>query len=122
LENSGKFEVYFGMENEEEKIFQWIPHSEEIVPSRKRGWWVQYPKPSASPSIETPPENQLPMFRVGDGVRLKGKPEKLRRVLFIDWHSYRHEFVYIVETSVLYHFGLHKSPYWFAPQLIAEES
>jgi hypothetical protein len=105
------------MENEEDKIFEWSPGSGEIVPKRKKGWWVQYPKPSCSPCIETPLENQSAAFRVGDLVRLKGKPEKVRRVLSIVWHCHRYEFVYIIETSVLYPFGLYSSPYWFAPQL-----
>jgi hypothetical protein len=88
-----------------------------MVPLRYPGWWVQYPKPSCSKLIAEPLENQSPVFQVGDLVRLKGKPERVRQVLVIEWHCHRYKFVYIVETSAPYPFGLYNSPYWFAPQL-----
>jgi hypothetical protein len=46
-------------------------------------------------------------------VRLRGKPEKIRRVLKSEWHRHRYEFVYVVETSAPQSFD----PYWFIEQL-----
>jgi hypothetical protein len=94
----------------------------EIMVRQYRGWWKYYPKPSKSKLVSEPFPHMRPAFQIGDFVRLKGKPEKVRKVLYIDWHGYRYEFVYIVETSApaIFSFGL-TSPYWFAPQLILEQ-
>lgn len=92
-----------------------------------RGWWRYYPRPSRSPRVNEPPQDFHPVLQVGDLVRLKGKPEVVRRVLGIEWHCYRYEYVYIVETSAsrFYYEAEARShnpswPYWFAPQLLAE--
>lgn len=108
------------MNDEADKIHSWFPGTGEVVPLRYSGWWVQYPKPSCSGIVAEPTENARPFFSVGDFVRLKGKPDRLRRVLSIEWHCHRYEFVYIIETSVRSTFGYYDSPYWFEPQLVLE--
>lgn len=50
---------------------------------------------------------------IGDVVRLKLRPERLRRVIKSEWHRHRYEFVYIIETSARVPF----EPYWFFAQL-----
>jgi hypothetical protein len=109
------------MSDAADKIFSWIASTGEVVPLRFSGWWVQYPKPSCSKLIATPPPHLRPVFRVGDFVRLRGKPERVRQITAIDWHRHRHEFVYIVETSAPANLGYYQSPYWFAPQLVPED-
>ncbi len=76
-------------------------------------WWKQYPvRGSRSPY---PPDGVPdPRFVVGASVRLRGKPELIRRVLAVEWHSIRREFSYIVETTAPLPF----QPYWFAEQLL----
>ncbi len=104
-----------------DKIHVWYPATGEIAPLRYQGWWIQYPKPSCSKIISEPFPDLRPVFQVGDFVRLKDKPDRARKVLNVDWHCHRYEFVYIVETSApdFFGYGL-TSPYWFAPQLILE--
>jgi hypothetical protein len=48
-------------------------------------------------------------------VRLRGKPERRRRVIAVEWHPYRYQYVYVVETSAPPYFQL--SPYWFYDQV-----
>ncbi|MBC8103845.1 MAG: hypothetical protein H7Z41_14820 [Cytophagales bacterium] len=64
-------------------------------------------------------QHQPPVFLVGDKVRLRGKLDKLRCVLEVAWHPFRHEFIYIVETSAPAHRAPYL-PYWFAAQLVLE--
>ncbi|MBX7220000.1 MAG: hypothetical protein K1Y36_08635 [Blastocatellia bacterium] len=45
-------------------------------------------------------------------VRLRGKPERIRRVLQVEWHGFRYEYVYVVETESGF------PAYWFGPQLL----
>ena len=104
-----------------DKIFRWFAGNRETIALRYSGWWVHYPKPSCSLPIDDPPEGYSPGYCVGDLVRLQGKPDRIRRILAIEWHRHRHEFVYIVETSARYTFGLEASPYWFAPQLVKHD-
>jgi hypothetical protein len=78
-------------------------------------WWKLYPVRGnewvpRSPSVADHPD---PRFAVGVAVRLRGKPEQIRRVLAVEWHSIRREFSYIVETAAQQPFV----PYWFAGQL-----
>lgn len=110
------------MSNDSDKIFSWIPSTGEMIPLRRSGWWIQYPKPSCSKLIAKPPLNLRPVFQVGDLVRLKGKPERVRQIIMVDWHRHRHEFVYIVETSAPENLGYYQSPYWFEPQLAPESN
>lgn len=77
-------------------------------------WWKQYPVGSTR-SPNAPFGDPDPRFGVGARVRLREKPALIRRVLAVEWHSYRWEFAYIVETTALSPF----QPYWFAEQLIA---
>jgi hypothetical protein len=74
-----------------------------------------------------PKRHQKPVFKVRDKVRLRGKPDKSRQVLYVIWHLHCHDFVYVVES-----FTRRKPtrkpyrpssivPYWFASQLISEE-
>jgi hypothetical protein len=86
-------------------------------------WWKYYAKvPERDRFAFAPPPNSAPAFQIGDLVRLTGKPDRLRQVLAIEWHSYRQEFAYVVETSAPDKFVWARphSPYWFAPQLILE--
>jgi hypothetical protein len=78
-------------------------------------WWKQFPK-RESRWPRAPGPDDRPVFRVGDLVRLKGKPERARRVLDVVWHRHRYQYVYIVETSAP---GF--EPYWFAEQLLPVE-
>jgi hypothetical protein len=55
---------------------------------------------------------------VGDVVRLKGKPDRRRRVLEVEWHRHRYQYIYVIETSAPPTF----SPYWFFDQLAVENS
>jgi hypothetical protein len=86
-------------------------------------WWKYYPKvPAPDSHVFEPPPDLQPAFQIGDVVRLRGKPDRLREVLAIEWHFYRGEFAYIVETSAAHRFVWARphSPYWFAPQLQLE--
>ncbi len=74
-------------------------------------WWKRYPKREKR-EIMYQPEGARPELREGAVIRLKGKPELLRKVLRADWHFFRYQFVYIVETS-----AVNKEPYWFLDQL-----
>jgi hypothetical protein len=69
--------------------------------------------PNCSKPVHTPLVGKTPEFSVGQLIRLRGKPEKARRVIAIEWHMFRHEFAYTVETSAQGRFR----PYWFSPQL-----
>ena len=81
----------------------------------KPQWWKHYQTiPKTQPVLESLPQSKH-AFEVGDRVRLRDKPDKLRRVVDIQWHRYQHEFVYYVEVS-----GDEWRVYWFAPQLITE--
>ena len=80
---------------------------------QRRPWWmfyahrgVRYPKP---PRPEDRPE---PRLHPGAQVRLRGKPMRVRRVLDVEWHAIRQQYVYIIETS-----AQRFRPYWFAGQL-----
>jgi len=63
--------------------------------------------------ISEPLPGARPVFVEGDMVRLRGKPDKKRRVLAVEWHRHRYKFVYVVETSAPSGFR----PYWFGKQL-----
>jgi hypothetical protein len=82
-------------------------------------WWKQYPRrgsrlPRPCGATDRPDPRLVP----GTFVRLKGKPDRRRRVLGSEWHWSWYEFVYFVETSARAPFR----PYWFARQLeIVEE-
>jgi hypothetical protein len=60
-----------------------------------------------------PDDRPDPHVQPGALVRLKCKPERVRRVLKSEWHWHRQKFVYVVETSARPAF----EPYWFADQL-----
>jgi hypothetical protein len=81
-------------------------------------WWRLFPRESRPSRPRGPDDHPDPRFAAGAWVRLRGKPERARRVLSHDWHWHRQQFVYVVETS-----SLGFEPYWFAAQLEpAEES
>lgn len=75
-------------------------------------WWMQFPRPESRTPREPRPEDR-PLLAQGDLVRLRGKPDRARRVLRAEWHWHRHAFVYIVETNAPSHF----EPYWFFEQM-----
>lgn len=78
-------------------------------------WWKRYPDKDAfgcrdARDSETPD----PRLTVGTVVRLSGKPAKARKVLSVEWHRYRHRYVYEIEVSGF--------AYWFSDQLMLEGS
>ncbi|MBB6051367.1 hypothetical protein [Armatimonas rosea] len=76
-------------------------------------WWQYFPKKSALlPSEPGRRDSPDPTLTPGTWVRLRGKPERARRVLRVEWHYYRRQFVYIVETRRYF------DAYWFAEQLV----
>lgn len=78
-------------------------------------WWMQFPKiESRKPREPAPGEH--PRLSSGAIVRLRDKPDRLRRVVRTEWHRHRYEFVYVVETSAPRQF----EPYWFYEQLASE--
>ena len=83
----------------------------------RRPWWKRY-RGAASGRPQPPGPKNVPDMRLAPGthVRLKGKPDRVRRVIKAVWHHYRRQFVYIVETSARRPF----EPYWFADQLTPE--
>jgi hypothetical protein len=78
-------------------------------------WWMRY-RPLYRPESREPSEQDLPKLEIGAMVLLKGKPDRRRRVLAAEWHCFRYQYVYIVETN-----GQMKRPpfrpYWFLDQL-----
>ena len=62
------------------------------------------------------PFGPLPEFKIGDRVRLSQKPERIRKVLKIEWHMHRYQWVYIIETSACEKKNIFE-PYWFANKL-----
>jgi hypothetical protein len=79
-------------------------------------WWKRYPIVE-SRELKLQPRFAKPELAVGQYVLLIGKPDKVRKILEVRWHSHRHEFVYIVETSSQNFFD----PYWFRDQLALQE-
>ena len=77
-------------------------------------WWRRYDARTGPrrPRLFTPQDS--PAYAVGDQVRLVARPERVRRILGVEWHHWRHTHVYTVETSTppdLF------APYWFGDQL-----
>jgi hypothetical protein len=73
--------------------------------------WLKVKLIGRSP-IPMPP-GAVPDLKVGDIVRLRKKPERLRRVLSSEWHRRRGEFVYVVEISTSKPFV----PFWTLNEL-----
>ncbi|WP_146209622.1 hypothetical protein [Vitiosangium sp. GDMCC 1.1324] len=78
-------------------------------------WWKQFPRRESRTPRE-PGAGDRPALAVGDVVRLKGRPERVRCVLAMEWHWIRYEYVYVVETTAPGGF----QPYWFKDQLLLE--
>ncbi|RYG72644.1 hypothetical protein EON80_03975 [bacterium] len=85
-------------------------------------WWRLYQTGSRTTGRWEPDPDKSPIFHVGDVVRLRGKPNKPRRVLSVRWHAFRYDYSYLIETSYSARFGALRDdlPYWFAPQLVLE--
>ncbi|WP_309719522.1 hypothetical protein [Armatimonas sp.] len=80
---------------------------------KKTPWWQHFPRTSSLfPKEQGGRDFPDPTLAPGTWVRLRGKPEKPRRVLRAEWHRYHWQFVYIVETSGYF------DAYWFAEQLV----
>jgi hypothetical protein len=77
-------------------------------------WWQMYPRESRWPREAGPGDAPDPRLAPGTKVRLRGRPERVRKVLSSEWHRHRHRFVYIVETSGSF------AAYWFPEQLVLE--
>jgi hypothetical protein len=75
---------------------------------------MSYPKRESRVYKPEPPGAE-PELNVGQSVLLTGKPDRPRRILKVEWHNHRHEFVYIVETSGFFR------PYFFRDKLIVAE-
>lgn len=81
--------------------------------ARSATWWMRYPEKSRGwPRDARPDELPDPRLAIGTSVRLLGKPEKLRKVLHVEWHRYRQRYVYELEVS--------GSAYWFSDQLLLD--
>ena len=74
-------------------------------------------RPGVVPRAPEPSEK--PILSVGTLVRLRGKPQRLRRIIEVQWHSIRWVYVYVVETSTSDR-KRRFTPYWFLPQLAVE--
>ena len=87
--------------------------------SRPGPWWRHYPGSAGQVPLK-PAESNKPALAVGTCVRLRGRPERLRRITGTEWHWHRREYVYVIETTAS---DLKKrfDPYWFLPQLIVED-
>jgi len=81
-------------------------------------WWQILPAGSGLVP-RAPGAAETPAYAIGTLVRLQGKPDRLRRIIEIQWHSYRWVYVYVVETSTSDR-RRHFKPYWFQPQLTVE--
>lgn len=78
----------------------------------KLPWWRRYPPGRNCPLELGSGDIPDPRLAVGTWVRLCGKPDKARKILSVEWHRYRHRYVYKIETSGGW------LPYWFADQLM----
>lgn len=88
----------------------------ELTPDKAAPWWKSYHKIKGLKYKPKPPFFARPELKVGQYVFLTGKPDRPRKILRVEWHGHRHEFVYIVETSAQYF-----DPYWFRDKLILQE-
>jgi len=89
--------------------------SEYVTSEGFQLWWRQFPKIELRPCrAASPSDCPDARFPVGAVVRLVERPKRVRRVLRVEWHWYRQQFVFVIETSAPPQF----EPYWFAAQLI----
>ncbi|AOX00409.1 hypothetical protein BJP34_13940 [Moorena producens PAL-8-15-08-1] len=84
--------------------------------SRVDPWWRLYGRECRVFSPETKGGKPPTEIKVGDYVRLRGKPEMIGKVLSIEWHGYRNRYCYRVETQASLS-GEHCPAYWFSEQL-----
>ncbi|MDD4964341.1 MAG: hypothetical protein PHI11_10545 [Gallionella sp.] len=83
---------------------------------QKSPWWKRYPKAESRwPREPGTDDIPAPHLTVGTLVRLRGKPDKARAILKVEWHWIRYCYVYVVEASG------GSVPYWFADQLMPED-
>lgn len=77
-------------------------------------WYMYYNSRTSSKGYS---QKGRPKYAVGQSVRIVKKPERARRILEIEWHYEREEWVYKIE---LFKYGNTKwnNAYWFEPQLI----
>jgi hypothetical protein len=81
-------------------------------------WWMAHDPATGPASSRLPTDADVPALAVGDRVRLIARPQRVRRVLRVEWHAMRHTWVYAVETS-----SERWCPaYWFREQLERVES
>ena len=78
-------------------------------------WWMSFPKIESRKCIPIP-FGSSPEYVVGDPVRLVQKPGRVRKVLKVEWHGHRYQWVYVVETSTSDSGGVFE-PYWFGDKL-----
>lgn len=78
-------------------------------------WWKHFPRTESRRRRDPTPLDR-PGLQPGEAVRLKRKPQLARRVIKVQWHAHRYEYVYVIETSARPPF----EPYWFLGQLERE--
>jgi hypothetical protein len=82
---------------------------------KEKKWWMSFPE-IESRIIKPEPYGPPPNYKVGDKIKLHQRPERIRKVLEIQWHMHRYQWVYIVETSASDSGSCFK-PYWFEDKL-----
>ncbi len=78
-------------------------------------WWMSFPK-IESRKLMLEPFGEPAKYKVGDVIRFKYKPERNRKILKVEWHMHRYQWVYIVETSAT-DSGWYFEPYWFEDKI-----
>ncbi len=92
--------------------------SQNDVPKRFKNpslWWMSYPK-IENRKLISEPFGDPPIFKVNEKVKLVQKPERTRKILKVEWHGHRYQWVYIIETSASDKKSYFE-PYWFGDKL-----
>jgi hypothetical protein len=78
-------------------------------------WWMSRDPATGPDAPRRPTADDIPEYAVGARVRIKSRPEHVRKVVRVEWHAMRHCYVYIVETSS----NRWTPAYWFSDQILA---
>ena len=82
----------------------------------QKTWWMSFPR-IESRKIKPEPFGPAAKFKVGDHVRFKeNKTKRNRKILKVEWHMHRYQWVYIIETSSTDR-NHYFEPYWFEAKL-----
>lgn len=82
---------------------------------KPNSWWMSFPE-IESRKLISEPFGDPPTFKVNEMVKLIQKPERTRKVLKVEWHGHRYQWVYIIETSASDKKSYFE-PYWFEDKL-----